>query len=532
MAVAYIVPETLATFTGTATDAQAKEWVELNGTWLKSVIDGHKAWLNEKNIAKYQAAYDGYLEEIEAREKSRGDGINHRLHTSYAQLVIDTVVDYMVGNAIVWTVEAAELAGKEVDELQGEEKQLYTLVDEYRTKILKKLKGEEAQRVLREQLTQGSIAGYSTVITWVDENGNIDYEEFPAQEVVPIYDTKGRLRMVIRYYEVDVAAPGEESKNRTKVEVYDPRYVSYYLSDETGIAYSLDDTEVETGNPIEHKAGRIPVSIFVNGTPARYEERTRKNGASDLEGVFSILEEYAHVMSDKGNTVERLLDQYLVLSGVDTDEKEVKKMHLAKAIALKSKESKAEFIAPKQEDTAVENHLNRLRDTMHDLTFTPKLNNLNGATAMEIKMKYAALDIKAGKKETYFTQAIRQLVQVITDMLNYEKLVETGVDQETIYDILAGRQETSTPLYTTDWIAFTLNRNLPQNYLELSQIVAQLAGMVPDMYLYELLWFIEDPVAALEEMKKQKEQQRQDDAAAAQSALGYGGEFGQTGTVD
>lgn len=519
MAVVYKMPERLAELTGTVDENAAADWVAENGVWLAKVIETHRAWLKEARVAEFQEAYDGYLDAVDKREATRSDDINKKLQASYAQLTIDTVVDYMVGNAIVWTVEDTEGQGEK------------TIVEEYRKKILKLLKGDDANRVLREQLTQGSIAGYSPIITWVDEEGSIDYEEFPVQEVIPIYDTRGRLRLVIRYYQVDTAEPGEEANERTKVEVYDERYIAYFLSDETGTNYILDAEEAKTGNPIAHKAGRIPVSLFVNGTAARYEQRQKKNGTSDLERVFTLIEEYAQVMSDKGNTAQRLLDQYLLLTGVDTDEKEVQKMHKARAIALKSKESNATFIAPQQDDQGIENHLNRTRDTIHDITFTPQLNDLNGATATEIKLKYAPLDIKAGRKETYFTSSIRQLVEIITDMLNAERLIEAGVDEEELYSYVKGDQERQgVPLYNPDWVAFTLNRNLPQNYMEIAQIVSMLAGIAPDSYLYELLWFIDDPVAALNEMKKQKEQAQKDAAAAAQAAIGYGGEFGNTGT--
>ena len=517
MAVVYKMPDRLTEFTGLVDAAAAETWIQDNGTWLASVIDQHKAWLKAENVEEYQAAYDGYLEEVDKREASRSDNINKKLQASYAQLAVDTVVDFMLGNAMVWTVEDPEGAADK------------SLVEEFRKKAIPIFKGPNFQRVLREQLTQGSVACYGAVIAWVDEEGNIDYEEFPVQEIIPVYDTRGRLRMVIRYYLVDVSEPGEESNERTKVEVYDPRYISYYLADETGTSYNLDEEEAKTGNPIEHKAGRIPVGLFVNGTAARYNKRQTKNGVSDLEVVFNLIEEYSHVMSDKGNTVQRLLDQYLVLTGVDTDEKEVQKMHKARAIALKSKESSAQFIAPQQDDTAVENHLNRTRETIHDLTFTPQLNNLVGATATEIKLKYAPLDIKAGKKETYFTSSIRQLVHIITDMLNAERLLEAGVSEEELYGYVRGEREKSgTPLYNADWVAFTLNRNLPQNYMEIAQIVSMLAGIAPDSYLYELLWFIDDPVAALAEMKKQKAEAMKDNPLF----MTAGGEFNSTGSDD
>lgn len=492
---------------------EAQVWADTNGKWIRDILEKHDNWLKEAEVDRHQAAYDGFLQAIDDRDKTRGDDTNNKLQVNYAQLVIDTVVDYLLGKAPVWTVENSDDDGKEKEA---------EIVTEYRKKILKQLRTQQAQQILAEQLRQGSIAGYSPVISWIDENGNIDYDEFPVQEVTPVYDTRGRLIMVLRHYEIDVPTEGGSTISRKRVEVYDDRYVTYYIGDETGEGFTLDESEIATGNPYEHRAARIPVSIFVNGTAARYEKRLKKAGTSDLGGgVLTLLEDYAHKMSDKSNLVEYLLDQYLLLKGVDVDEKEVIKMRKARAIALKNKESDASFIAQSQDDNAVENHLTRLKDDIHATTFTPKLDDLQGATATEIKMKYAALDIKASKKELYLTAAINQLIQIITDLLNAQLLEEAGVAAEEVHDILSGQQETAVELYNSEWVQFTLVRNLPQNYKEISDIVASLIDKVPDAYLYELLWFIDDPVKALNEMRKQRDER----AKYTMLGLGYGGEF-------
>jgi hypothetical protein len=136
-----------------------------------------------------------------------------------------------------------------------------------------------------------------------------------------------------------------------------------------------------------------------------------------------------------------------------------------------------------------------------------------------VKLKYADLDIKAGKKENYFGQTIRELIEIVTGLLNAKRLKLAGVDEAEIYGILTGRKKAPAKfeLYDPAWVAITFNRNLPQNYKELADIVKELAGVVPDSYLYELLWFVDDPVAALKEMKVQKEAdaKRQADASAA-----------------
>lgn len=516
MAVVNVIPKLLSDLNDQQAKAAAETWAEENSAWLKKVIEQHDTFITQSEVAKYQATYDGEMESIDERDKSRGDDINHKLQVDMAQLVIDTVVDYMTGKPITWTIEKSE--GEEAPK---------TLIDEYRKDIFQLLRSENAQRVLAEQLRQGSIAYYSGVICWVDEEGKIEYDEFPVQELIPVYDSRGKLKLLIRKYEV-IDETEDNPTERTKLEVYDGKYVLYLLQDEQGQNFQLDPNE-EPENPIKHHAGRIPVSIFVNGTPAKYEDRKKRVGVSDLKVVFSLLENLASSMSDKANTVDRLLDQFLLFKNVQTTEKDVTSMRKARAIVLKNKESDASFLAPSQEDGAVENHLDRVEEMIHKTTQTPKLNDISGATATEIKVKYASLDIKAGKKENYFSAAIKQFIQVLTDLLNARRILEKNPEAD-VHAILSGKEQTSVQLYKAEWLQFTINRNMPQNFLEIAQIVSQLVDIVPDSYLYELLWFIEDPVAALKEMKTQKEETAKRQAEAGLGALGFGGEFSNTGT--
>jgi SPP1 family phage portal protein len=529
MAVVGIIPKLLADQpTIEAARAAAQAWVTENNAWIREQIEKHRAFLKESEIEKYQQAYDGFLESIKDREKGRGDDVNHKVQATMAGLVIDFVVDYMLGKAMVWAFE----------DKKDDSKEKAALLDEYREELLGLLETEEGQRVLREMLTQGSVAGYWAAMCWVDEEGNIDYEDFPVQEVIPIYDSRGRLRLVIRFYDAEIIQAGEaQARLITKAEIYDQRYAMFLANDGSGTDFALDAGEAPAeGQPavFEHRAARIPVSVFLNGTPATYSERKKKAGVSDLAGgIFDLVEEYAHVMSDKANTVDRLQDAFLVFLGAtlgntkNEAEGEVLAMRKARAIALKNIQSDAKFIAPPQDDTAVENHLDRVRDTLHEKAFIPKLSDLSGATATEIKVKYAGVDIKAGKKEVYFTGAVKRLIQILTDFINGKRLDAAKVPAERIYEIITGNAKPpgSVQLFTADWVQFTFNRNMPQNYLEIAQVVAQLAGIVPDSYLYELLWFIPDPQAALDEMKKQKEQAAKEAAAA----IGFGGEFGDTG---
>ena len=518
MAVSNYIPQTLAEMT-VVNKAVAERWIKDNAAWVATIIEKHTAWIKDTDVSMYQAAYDGELEEIEKRTKARDGGTENKLISNYVQIIVDTLVDYMLGKSPIYTVEDPDQDDEETEERE--------IITEYRKKIMKLLQNKallEFSALLREMC----ISGYGSIIVWVDENGAIDYKEYPVDEIVPVYDGRGRLRLVMRKYTVDVWENGGEV-TKYRLEVYDKRYVTYYIGESEG-TYSLDPAETVTGNPIEHYAGRIPVVVCQNQLPAKYEERVKGYGKSDLAyGVVPLAVAYCHGVSDKANLMEYLQDQYLCLTGVDVDENEVLKMRKARALALKNKESKADFIAQSQDDNAVENGLTRMKNDIFDTTNTPRLSELEGATATEIRMKYSGLDIKAGKKEPLLIQAFTQFLSILTDLLNTQKLIADGAPTGTYETITTPELiELRDDLYQSEWVSVTISRNLPQNNKELADIVAELADIVPDSYLYELLWFIDDPQKALEEMKAQKEEASKNSL----TAIGYGADnLGDTGGV-
>lgn len=512
MAVSSFIPQTLAEMTA-VNQTVAERWITDNAAWVALMVSKHESWIKDNGIDQYQAAYDGELEEIDKREKARDGGTEHKLVSNYVQIIVDTLVDYMLGKTPIYTVEDPDQDDEETEERE--------IITEYRKKIMKLLK-EKAQGEFSNLLRDMCIGGFGSIIVWVDEKGNIDYGEYPVQEIIPVYDGRKRLRLLFRKYEVGVWENGSEV-TKTRLEVYDSRYVTYYTGDSMESLH-LDAEEAKTGNPVEHKAGRIPVVVCQNQLPAKYEERVKGYGKSDLAyGVLPLAVAYCHGLSDKANLMEYLQDQYLCLTGVDVDEEEVLKMRKARALALKNKDSKADFIAQSQDDNAVENGLTRMKNDMFDTTNTPRLSELEGATATEIKMKYAGLDIKAGKKEPLLIQAFTQFFGILTDLLNVQKLCADGETTElyetiTAPDLIEARDD----LYQSEWISVTVSRNLPQNNKELADIVAELADIVPDSFLYELLWFIDDPQKALDEMKAQKEENSKNSLTSSLTAIGYG----------
>jgi SPP1 family phage portal protein len=504
MAVVSVLPITLGRMEG-APNPEA--WVKDNGGWIKDLITDHKRLLTD--IEMYQGYYDGDGWKILKKTPKREDDPNNKIVPNYAAIIIDFAVNYMVGKPVKVTVDPPKTTGgaDTVDE---------AVLDEYRNALNKVLWDNSADAVFRELAKQGGVAGQDYIIAWLDENGDINFDEFPANECLAVYDMRGRLQLLIRYYTIEDMTSGEKVE-RTRVEVYDEKYITYYIQKGES-EFILDDTEIDPdtgeGNPVRHFCNGIPAAVFINKLPANAKKRLQRVGVSDLGGgVITLLDEYAKILSGSADRNDYFADPYLKMVGVDVNQADVLTMRKARAITTKAAKTEAEidFISWDQEVEAVEKHADRVKNTIYEVTCTPRLDNLTGATATEIKMKYAGLDIKVSEKEVYFAKALYRLMEVVTDMLNAKRLEENGQkDPEKIWQYIRGKDDAGNPveapitLFNSDWLTLTFTRSLPQNYGEIVDMVVQLIDKVPDEDLYALLWFVEDPQDVIDRMKAQR----------------------------
>lgn len=510
MAVVSVLPETLGKIPGTPNPVA---WVSDKGGWINDLITDHKKILVD--IEKFQGYYDGDTWAILSKQPKREDDPNNKIVPNYAAIIVDFAVNYTVGKPPKVTVDPPKTTG-------GEDTVDAAVLDEYRNALNAVLWSNNSDAVFRELAKQGGIAGQDVIIAWLDENGDINFDEFPANECLPVYDMRGRLQLLIRYYTIETMESGKPEE-RTRVEVYDEKYISYYIQKGES-EFVLDDTEIDPetglGNPVQHFTNGIPAAIFINKLPANAKKRLQRVGVSDLGGgVLTLLDEYAKILSGSADRNDYFADPYLKMVGVDVNQEDVLLMRKARAISTKTpaKEADIDFIGWDQKVDGVEKHADRIKNTIYEVTCTPRLDNLTGATATEIKMKYAGLDIKVSEKEVYFAKAIYRLMEIVTDMLNAKRLAENGVqDPERIWQVIRGKDDQGNPveapitLFDADWLTVTFTRSLPQNYKEIVEMVVALLDKVPDEDLYSLLWFVEDPQDVIDRMKQQREERRKE----------------------
>ena len=433
-----------------------KDLIRLNGQVtseiIKDLIDNHAP-----KRAKMLALYNRYKTDdlpILNREFEDQNKINRKLNNSFDSEIVDTKVGYFIGNPISYQVD---------DVQQGSEKVDATLTDFALRNSIDDLDSETVK--------MATICGYAARLLYIDRDGLERVMAVNPWEVILVYDRSiNEPQFALRYYDVTIKE-GKEEKTRTRVEWYDDQLVTYYLQDDSG-EYVLDISEPV--NPQPHLFDLVPVVIFPNN-----EEQQ-----GDAEKVLNLIDGYDRTLSDVNSEIEQFRLAYMAFYGYDPDEETLAKARKTGAFGLDEKGEGVgiEFITKTMNDTAIENHLNRLEGNIMrfgksvNMTDESFASNLSGVA---IRYKLMALENKCITMERKMTAALRQQFRVLATAW-----AKKGIPVD----------------YTN--IFFQFKRNLPVNLLDEAQTTAQLRGHVSERTRLSQLSFVDDVEWEMEEMAK------------------------------
>jgi SPP1 family phage portal protein len=422
---------------------------------IKDLIDDHAP-----KRAKMLALYNRYKTDdlpILNREFEDKGKINRKLNNSFDSEIVDTKVGYFIGYPISYQVDKAQ---------QGAEKVNATLTDFALRNSIDDLDSETVK--------MATICGYGARLLYIDRDGQERVMNVYPWEVILIFDRSiNEPQFALRYYDVTIK-DGKEEKTRTRVEWYDDQLVTYYIQDDKG-EYVLDISEPV--NPQPHLFDLVPLIVFPNN-----EEQQ-----GDAEKVLNLIDAYDRTLSDVNSEIEQFRLAYMAFYGYDPDEETLARAKQTGAFGLDEKGEGVgiEFITKQMNDTAIENHLNRLEGNimrfgksvnMTDESFSQ---NLSGVA---IRYKLMPLENKCITLERKMTAALRQQFKVLATAW-----AKKGIPVD----------------YTN--IFFQFKRNLPVNLLDEAQTTAQLRGQVSERTRLSQLSFIDDVEWELEEMAKDQE---------------------------
>ncbi len=392
-----------------------------------------------------QAYYEGY-HAILNRQMADSTKPNNKLVNNLASYITDTVTGYFMGKPVAYSSEEAD--------------------EEYLEELTRIFDYNDEQDHNSELGKSQSIKGVGYELLYTDDNSEIRFAELALESTIYVEtdDVAAEPALAIHFYRIDNILGGV----RLYYDVYtDIEIITYELVEEND-SKSL----IEQGRR-EHYWGGVPVIAYPNN----------KEMMGDFEGVISLIDEYNQAQSDTANDFEYFTDAYLMLTGVELTDPQVKKMRENRTISLPDKECMADWLIKEINDVAIENYKDRVREDIHSLSKTPNLNDESFAgnlTGIAISYKLWGLEQIAANKERKFKRALQRRIELITNLLNSAEKGWNWMD-----------------------IKITFSRNMPQNLVEIVEMVTKLRNQVPEIILLAQLPFIENPKEAQDMLEKQ-----------------------------
>lgn len=243
------------------------------------------------------------------------------------------------------------------------------------------------------------------------------------------------------------------------------------------------------GAAVPHYFGKVPLNEI-------YNDGQRQG---DFEQVISLIDAYNTLQSDRVNDKEQFVDSLMYIKGqilgeTDDEKAETYSDIQRNRVVELSQDGEIGFLTRQFDEASVEVLRKSIVTDIHKISGVPDMSDDNFVgNASGVAMKYKLLNLEqiTKTKERYFTEGLRYRLECLSNIIG----IKGGYIDPKQIDI-------------------TFTRSLPQNELELSQVVATLDGKVPQETLLSLLPFVKDPQSAAEELRKQKQ-----DAITAQQQM-------------
>ncbi|MGQ4559265.1 phage portal protein [Levilactobacillus hammesii] len=360
--------------------------------------------------------------------------------------------------------------------------------DEKLNDEIKDVLGDNFNLRLNQMVVDASNAGVAWLHYWIDESGQFRYGIVPPDQVVPIYSSDlDRKLLALRrsykqldsetgkYFKVheywtdkDVTVFKSEANDYSDLSLYNDRFTLYDVTsgDETG-----------AGAVLNHSMGRIPFIAFPKNKYQRPE----------LLKYKGLIDVYDNVYNGFVNDVDDIQQVILVLTNYGGESlsefmKALKEDHAIKMDSVgpgdKSGVDKLTIDIPVEARNAL------LEVTKSDLFVEAQginpvdFKEIGNASGTAIRALYGHLELKASITESYFRDALTELIRAILTWLKVPDADGCKINQ-------------------------TWTRTAIQNDLEQAQIVAQLAQYTSDEAIAKANPIVDDP--------QQELQDRQDD---------------------
>lgn len=425
---------------------------ELSPNDIRDYVKKHTALID-----RYTKLQDYYLGKHDIMEFGAADkDKDNKLVHPYPKYITDFNTGFFMGQSVKYVATALD---EDEDDRFLEE---YQNICNYNNEA-------------KENLTLAktcSIKGDAYELLWIDDKANVRFMAMEPDNAFLIYDMsiEDRVKFGVRYYVIRL-----EDKTTTYVHLYDDKAMYLYTDESSNGVFKLEEVK-------PHPFGAVPLIHFKNN----------KELQGDFEQVISLIDAYNREQSNTLNDMDQFSDAYLALINYGaTDEEDVKKMNKQRILLLDS-DGDAKWVVKDVNDSWVENFKLRVNKDIHKFSFTPDFADESFGTnlpGVSLRLKLLTAEELRNTKEMYFRESLSMRMDLIASYLNIINNSEVVRNQ----------------------IQMQFSDSLPQNILELTQIVQNLSQDVSTETRLSLLPFIDNPADEMEKKANEEQEKSEED---------------------
>lgn len=407
---------------------------------------------NELKRANYDKLEDYYLGEhnILVRTKNQTSK-NNKIVINHAKYITDVNIGYLLGNKIDYQVSE----GFDIEPVK----------DEFKKQTISDLDHEIAKDL--------SIFGRQYELVYNVDN-EVRSKDIDVRNAVCIYDdTVEHEKMFGIIYRIE-----KRNKHTNSLDVdKDINYEDVVVYDNNFKYECSSNGTLVVGEPQIHSFGKVPL----------IEYRNNSEDQGDFEQVISLIDAYNILQSDRVNDKEQLVEAILVGYGIKITPDQMTELRNNRTLFVNTPKTEAhfEFLTKNLDESQVDILRQTIQEDIHKISMTPNMSDENfigNSSGVAIRFKLLAFEQSVSNKERYFEKGLKERFELYNNYLvSISKMSEV-------------------PSYEIDAV---FKRNLPQNDLETSQMVANLGGLVDDQTLVEQLAFVDDAEATVKKAREE-----------------------------
>ena len=379
------------------------------------------------------------------RSFERDVTIDNRINNDYFSEIVDIKTGYFAGKPAAYSYDKQEGNFENVSQRLADFLERNRIAD-----------------VNMETTKYCAIGGYSARLLYIDTMGRERMMYIPGHQAILLNEDGNIIetKYAVRYY-------GKEGK-----------YVIHFYDGLRRYKYQQDGSELKLLEDNIHAFKLCPLFGYPNNDELM----------GDPDKVLGLIDAIDRTVSDVNSEIEAFRLAYLLFLGASVDQEQIDNMRKSGAISIPGMGGEridARFLEKNLNDSAIENHLNRLHDNIYRFSGTPDLADeaFSGTQSGEsLKFKLFGLETKAARFEQKFKAADTRMFEVMSTKWALENLSVNP------YKVFA-----------------EFKRNFPQNLVNEADVQQKLKGLVSDQTRLSLASFVDDVEYELELMEQEKD---------------------------